>query len=160
VGFAFSNAPRSSETGPGHHHGRASIRDDATASIAVQAAFDGDWCCPLCTRRRAGAVTRFGTGVVPISRAARCAVSIAKRLRPGICSNCKTEYDPRRDPQIVRVTGRRSVTKFYRGVGLQECRNTGFAGGSQFTSCSARRRGLGRTANGLMQRKKLRDKAW
>jgi type IV pilus assembly protein PilB len=130
VGFAFSTALRSLLRQDPDIIMVGEIRDDATASIAVQAALTGHLVLStLHTNDAPGAVTRLlDLGVAPYLLSASLRGVIAQRLVRRICSNCKTEYDP---PASIRrmVEGQGGdVAKFYRGVGCKKCRNTGHSG--------------------------------
>ncbi len=130
VGFAFSTALRSLLRQDPDIIMVGEIRDDATASIAVQAALTGHLVLStLHTNDAPGAVTRLlDLGVAPYLLSASLRGVIAQRLVRRICSNCKTEYDP---PASIRrmVEGQGGdIAKFYRGVGCKKCRNTGHCG--------------------------------
>ncbi|NLH41258.1 MAG: Flp pilus assembly complex ATPase component TadA [Planctomycetes bacterium] len=130
VGFAFSTALRSLLRQDPDIIMVGEIRDDATASIAVQAALTGHLVLStLHTNDAPGAVTRLlDLGVAPYLLGASLRGVIAQRLVRRICSNCKTEYDPPASIRRMIESQGGDVTKFYRGVGCKKCRNTGFAG--------------------------------
>jgi type IV pilus assembly protein PilB len=106
------------------------IRDEATASIAVQAALTGHMVLStLHTNDAPGAVTRLlDLGVAPYLLSASLRGVLAQRLVRRICASCKTEYDP--PATIKRIVDAQGgdVPKYYRGVGCKKCRNTGYAG--------------------------------
>ena len=106
------------------------IRDQATASIAVQAALTGHLVLStLHTNDAPGAVTRLlDLGVPPYLVGASLIAVLAQRLVRKICANCKTEYEPPASLKkvIEKIGG--NVETYYRGVGCKKCRNTGYAG--------------------------------
>jgi len=107
------------------------IRDQDTASIAVQAALTGHLVLStLHTNDAPGAVTRLlDLGVAPYLVSASLIAALAQRLVRKICSNCKTEYEPSASiRKIVEESGGGDIVKFHRGVGCKKCRNTGYAG--------------------------------
>ena len=130
VGFAFSTALRSLLRQDPDIIMVGEIRDDATASIAVQAALTGHLVLStLHTNDAPGAVTRLlDLGVAPYLLSASLRGVIAQRLVRRICSNCKTEYDPPASIRRMVESQGGEVTKFYRGVGCKKCRNTGYSG--------------------------------
>lgn len=130
VGFEFSTALRSLLRQDPDIIMVGEIRDEDTASIAVQAALTGHLVLStLHTNDAAGAVTRLlDLRVAPYLVSASLKGVLAQRLVRKICPNCKIEYEPpaglRR--RIEAECG--DVEKFYRGVGCRKCRNTGHAG--------------------------------
>jgi len=130
VGFAFSTALRSLLRQDPDIIMVGEIRDEATASIAVQAALTGHLVLStLHTNDAPGAVTRLlDLGVPPYLLSASLRGVIAQRLVRRICASCKAEYDP--PASIKRMVEHQGgdVPKFYRGVGCKKCRNTGYAG--------------------------------
>ncbi len=130
VGFAFSTALRSLLRQDPDIVMVGEIRDEATASIAVQAALTGHLVLStLHTNDAPGAVTRLlDLGVAPYLLSASLRGVIAQRLVRRICSNCKTEYDPPASIRKIVEAQTGDVPKFYRGVGCKKCRNTGYSG--------------------------------
>jgi len=130
VGFAFSTALRSLLRQDPDIIMVGEIRDEATASIAVQAALTGHLVLStLHTNDAPGAVTRLlDLGVPPYLLSASLRGVIAQRLVRRICASCKAEYDP--PASIKRMVEHQGgdVPKYYRGVGCKKCRNTGYAG--------------------------------
>ena len=130
VGFEFSTALRSLLRQDPDIIMVGEIRDEATASIAVQAALTGHLVLStLHTNDAPGAVTRLlDLHVAPYLVSASLKGVLAQRLVRKICANCKIEYEP--PPSIKRSIEAQSgeVEKFYRGVGCRRCRNTGYAG--------------------------------
>jgi type IV pilus assembly protein PilB len=106
------------------------IRDEATASIAVQAALTGHMVLStLHTNDAPGAVTRLlDLGVAPYLLSASLRGVLAQRLVRRICASCKTEYDPPATIKRIVAAEGGDVPKYYRGVGCKKCRNTGYAG--------------------------------
>jgi type IV pilus assembly protein PilB len=130
VGFEFSSALRSLLRQDPDIIMVGEIRDEPTASIAVQAALTGHLVLStLHTNDAPGAVTRLlDLNVAPYLVSASLKGVLAQRLVRKICPNCKTEYDP---PSSIRRMIERDVgeiAKYYRGVGCRKCRNTGCAG--------------------------------
>ncbi len=106
------------------------IRDGETAKIAVQAALTGHLVfSTLHTNDAPGAITRLiNIGVEPYLVAASLQAALAQRLVRKVCTNCKESYEP---PEHIRravesVAG--EVETFYRGVGCNKCRNSGYSG--------------------------------
>ena len=130
VGFAFSTALRSLLRQDPDIIMVGEVRDEATASISVQAALTGHLVLStLHTNDAPGAVTRLlDLGVAPYLLSASLKGVLAQRLVRRICSNCRIEYDPpasiRRLVELENV----EIAKFFRGVGCKKCRNTGYAG--------------------------------
>jgi type IV pilus assembly protein PilB len=106
------------------------IRDNDTASIAVQAALTGHLVLStLHTNDAPGAITRLlDLGVAPYLVSASLIAVIAQRLVRKICPNCKDQYDP---PKSIKKTVEKWMgdqPEFYRGIGCKKCRNTGYLG--------------------------------
>ncbi len=130
AGFVFSTALRSLLRQDPDIVMVGEIRDEATASIAVQAALTGHLVLStLHTNDAPGAVTRLlDLGVAPYLLSASLRGVLAQRLVRRICSNCKTEYDPPASIRRIVDAEGGDVQKYYRGVGCKKCRNTGHAG--------------------------------
>jgi len=130
AGFEFSTALRSLLRQDPDIIMVGEIRDQATATIAVQAALTGHLVfSTLHTNDAPGAVTRLlDLGVAPYLVSASLKASLAQRLVRKICTNCKTEYEPPLSirKMVEKLNG--EVEKFYRGVGCKKCRNTGHLG--------------------------------
>ena len=110
------------------------IRDRDTANIAIRAALTGHLVfSTLHTNDAPGAVTRLiDMGVEPFLLASSLEAVLAQRLVRKICPYCKESYKP--DEALVgSLNGSMTIgpdTEFYRGVGCNECGQTGFAGRS------------------------------
>jgi type IV pilus assembly protein PilB len=130
AGFDFSTALRSLLRQDPDIIMVGEIRDQATATIAVQAALTGHLVLStLHTNDAPGAVTRLvDLGVAPYLVSASLIAVLAQRLVRKICSNCKTEYEPSASiRKLIEKTGVK-IDKFFRGVGCKKCRNSGCAG--------------------------------
>ena len=106
------------------------IRDTDTANIAVQAALTGHLVfSTLHTNDAPSTITRLiDLGVAPYLTSASLIASLAQRLVRKICPNCKEKYEP---PISIRKMVDKTVGAvqiFYKGVGCQKCRNTGYMG--------------------------------
>lgn len=108
------------------------IRDRETANIAIRAALTGHLVfSTLHTNDAPGAVTRLiDMGVEPFLLASSLEAVLAERLVRKICPKCKEPYKP--DEHLIKnLNGSmeiKSDTKFYHGVGCNECNQTGMAG--------------------------------
>ncbi len=130
IGFGFSAALRSLLRQDPDIVMVGEIRDGETAKIAVQAALTGHLVfATLHTNDAPGAITRLlNIGVEPYLTAASIEGVLGQRLVRKICNNCKTPYDP--PPNIRRAVERLAgeVDTFYRGLGCEKCRKTGYSG--------------------------------
>jgi type IV pilus assembly protein PilB len=108
------------------------IRDRETADIAIRAALTGHLVfSTLHTNDAAGAITRLiDMGVEPFLLASSLEAVLAQRLVRKICLKCKKPYKP--DEHIIsNLNGSGEIkpgTKFYHGVGCNECSQTGMSG--------------------------------
>ena len=108
------------------------IRDRETADIAMRAALTGHLVfSTLHTNDAAGAITRLiDMGVEPFLLASSLEAIVAERLVRLICPKCKTSYKP--DENLIKnLNGSAEIdsgTKFYHGVGCNECGQTGMSG--------------------------------
>jgi type IV pilus assembly protein PilB len=161
VGFAFSTALRSLLRQDPDIIMVGEIRDDATASIAVQAALTGHLVLStLHTNDAPGAVTRLlDLGVAPYLLSASLKGVLAQRLVRRICSNCKTQYDPPASIRRVVDAEGGEVTAYYRGVGCKKCRNTGYAGRIAIHELLVPDDEISEMINERISAKKLRTKA-
>ncbi len=105
------------------------IRDLETARAATQAALTGHLVLStLHTNDSASAPMRLiDMGVEPFLVSSTLIGAMAQRLVRKVCPKCKEEYTPEKLPKDF---SREEGMKFYRGVGCQWCRNTGFRGRS------------------------------
>jgi type II secretory ATPase GspE/PulE/Tfp pilus assembly ATPase PilB-like protein len=108
------------------------IRDRETADIAIRAALTGHLVfSTLHTNDAPGAVTRLiDMGVEPFLLASSLEAVMAQRLVRTICPKCKESYKP--DERLIKsLNGSMKIlpdTKFYHGVGCNECGQTGMSG--------------------------------
>src|SRR5881398_817215 len=107
------------------------IRDIETADIAIRAAMTGHLVfSTLHTNDAVGGITRLlDMDVEPFLLASVVKAFIAQRLVRTVCPNCPqpVDYPPEYLAEIgfpVRDLG----TRFYRGVGCDQCRHTGYQG--------------------------------
>lgn len=161
AGFQFSTALRSLLRQDPDIVMVGEIRDQDTASVAVQAALTGHLVLStLHTNDAPGAVTRLiDLNVAPYLVSASLIAALAQRLVRKICSNCKTEYEP---PKSIRKAVQNlngEVEKFYRGVGCRKCRNTGYAGRIAVHELFVPDEEIVEMINERASAKKLRDKA-
>jgi len=161
VGFQFSTALRSLLRQDPDIIMVGEIRDDVTASIAVQAALTGHLVLStLHTNDAPGAVTRLlDLGVAPYLLSASLKGALAQRLVRRICSNCKTQYDPPASLRRIVETEGGEVTTYYRGVGCKKCRNTGYAGRIAIHELFVPDDEISEMMNERISTKKLRAKA-
>ncbi|MHC4703202.1 MAG: GspE/PulE family protein, partial [Planctomycetota bacterium] len=108
------------------------IRDKDTANISIRAALTGHLVfSTLHTNDAPGAVTRLiDMGVEPFLLASSLEAVLGQRLIRNICPNCKESYKPD-ESLISNLNGSMTIdpdTKFYHGVGCNECGQTGYAG--------------------------------
>lgn len=108
------------------------IRDEETATIAIEAALTGHLVLStLHTNDSAGAVTRLvEMGVEPFLCASSVIAVQAQRLARLICPNCKESYTP--PVESIKQFGLAAFTDtdiaFYRGRGCDHCKMTGYRG--------------------------------
>jgi type IV pilus assembly protein PilB len=130
AGFNFSTALRSLLRQDPDIIMVGEIRDNATASIAVQAALTGHLVfSTLHTNDAPSAIIRLIDLDVPAYLASASLIAVlSQRLVRKICTNCKAEYEPSVSVKNVIHKLGGDVPKFYHGVGCQHCRNTGCLG--------------------------------
>ncbi|MBW8016380.1 MAG: type II/IV secretion system protein [Planctomycetes bacterium] len=106
------------------------IRDNETATIAVQAALTGHLVMStLHTNDACGAVTRLADlGVAPYLISASLIAVVAQRLVRKICPDCKEKYQLHANFRKVVEKWQVEIPEFYRGLGCRKCRNTGYIG--------------------------------
>jgi type IV pilus assembly protein PilB len=118
------------------------IRDDETASIAINAALTGHLVLStLHTNNAAGAIPRMiEMGVKPTVLAPAANIFIAQRLVRRLCEHCATTYEPAEETvsslkEILslispkaQVEIPKNITTLYQSVGCKECNFTGYKG--------------------------------
>ena len=106
------------------------IRDEETASVAVQAALTGHLVLSsLHTNDATAAVTRLvNIGVEPYLVAATVRGVLAQRLVRKICPHCRTRAEPDALTIAAFAQSGQAVAGFSKGAGCVRCRSTGFAG--------------------------------
>jgi len=108
------------------------IRDSETAEIAIRAALTGHQVfSTLHTNDSTGAVTRLlDMGVEAFLIASSLEGVLAQRLVRRICAHCKTltPVDPVVRERLESLGAPVADTKYYRGAGCDECRQTGYRG--------------------------------
>ena len=109
------------------------IRDSETAKIAVESALTGHLVLStIHTNDAPGALTRLTEmGVEPFLTASATVGILAQRLVRKLCEQCKRPVQP--NPTLLQrlklpAELQRKEVVFYRGVGCQDCRNTGYKG--------------------------------
>jgi type IV pilus assembly protein PilB len=106
------------------------VRDQETARVAVQAALTGHLVlATLHTNDAPGAVARMlDMEIEPYLLSSALNGVLAQRLARTVCPNCITKYYPSenvlRDANLLDDTNR----VFQKGVGCQQCHNSGFLG--------------------------------
>jgi type IV pilus assembly protein PilB len=106
------------------------IRDDETARVAVQAALTGHLVlATLHTNDAPGAVARLADmGIETYLLSSALNGVVAQRLARTLCPACTTRYYPAehvlRDAGLEGMSGR----AFQKGLGCQQCHDTGFKG--------------------------------
>ncbi len=106
------------------------IRDEETARVAVQAALTGHLVlATLHTNDAPGAVARLlDMGIEPYLLSSAMNGVVAQRLARSICPACATKYYPSelelKDAGLSDRTGR----SFRKGIGCQQCHDSGFQG--------------------------------
>jgi general secretion pathway protein E len=107
------------------------IRDVETAEIAVHASLTGHLVfSTLHTNDAAGAVTRLlDMGIEPFLVSSSVLAIIAQRLIRTICSQCRQAYTPTSEElDKLGLKPSREAMTFYRGLGCDECMQTGYRG--------------------------------
>jgi type IV pilus assembly protein PilB len=107
-------------------------RDLETAQIAIQASLTGHLVfTTLHTNDAPGAVARLiDMGVEPFLISSTLDAVLGQRLLRGICSNCKTAYEPNAAllEQLNLTPHEIGDRQFYYGKGCEVCNNTGYKG--------------------------------
>jgi general secretion pathway protein E/type IV pilus assembly protein PilB len=108
------------------------IRDLETAEIAIRAALTGHLVfSTLHTNDAPSAFTRLiDMGIEPFLVASSVEAVMAQRLVRTICPHCKTEQRVEKDYLLKIGFPEEDIetTKFYKGVGCEECRQLGYQG--------------------------------
>jgi type IV pilus assembly protein PilB len=108
------------------------IRDLETAEIATRAALTGQLVfSTVHTNDAPSAIIRLvDIGVKPYMVAATVRAILAQRLVRCICTTCKEVYEPSDEEKevILSVAPDVEVRELYRGVGCENCNNTGYQG--------------------------------
>ena len=108
------------------------IRDEETARVAVQAALTGHLVlATLHTNDAPGAVSRLlDMNIEPYLLSGALNGVVAQRLTRTVCSGCVTTYQPQ--PYVLADAGltdeRTRESKFRKGMGCQQCHDSGFQG--------------------------------
>ena len=108
------------------------IRDSETAEIAIRAALTGHQVfSTLHTNDSTGAVTRLlDMGVEAYLISSSLEGVLAQRLVRRICNQCRAEsqVSPALRARLETLGAHQVEGVFYRGVGCEECRGTGYRG--------------------------------
>jgi len=106
------------------------IRDDETASIAVQAALTGHRVfSTVHTNDAAGAIIRLlDMGIEPFLVSSVMLVSIAQRLVRKICPHCKEPYSPPKEALAHWGLDKIEGANFQQGRSCFQCMGTGYKG--------------------------------
>ncbi|HEY9586212.1 MAG TPA: GspE/PulE family protein [Candidatus Paceibacterota bacterium] len=135
VGFKFANGLRSILRQDPNIIMVGEIRDEETASIAVNAALTGHLL--LSTLHTNDAATTFprlvDMGVPPFLVASTVNIAMGQRLVRMICPKCKAERELTDDEvksasELIPELNKQGLKKFYIGKGCQECDKTGYQG--------------------------------
>ena len=104
------------------------IRDKETAEVAIQASLTGHLVfSTLHTNDAPSSLTRLiDMGIEPFLISSSLILIVAQRLVRKICPKCKEEYSS--SPAALKDLGLDSATKFFRGKGCTNCKNSGFSG--------------------------------
>jgi type IV pilus assembly protein PilB len=106
------------------------IRDEETARVAVQAALTGHLVlATLHTNDAPGAIARLvDMGIEPYLLSSALNGVIAQRLTRTVCPNCATKYIPPTNVLHDAGLSDKPGHIFRKGVGCQDCHNSGFRG--------------------------------
>lgn len=132
IGYSFSSALRSFLRQDPDVMMVGEIRDTETAQIAVQAALTGHMILStLHTNTAAGAVTRLlDMGVEPFLLSSVLTGVLAQRLVRRLCPHCREPYEA--GQALLERLGIAAAAQeshvFYRPVGCQQCKGSGYAG--------------------------------
>ncbi len=133
IGLTFSNGLRSLLRQSPDIILVGEIRDGETADIAVKAALTGHLVfSTLHTNNAAGAIARLtDMGVEPFLIASSLIATTAQRLLRRICPHCRKEFEIPKDVLSrlpVDVNSWIKGVVAYKGIGCQNCKNTGYRG--------------------------------
>ncbi len=135
AGFKFANGLRSILRQDPNIIMVGEIRDEETASIAVNAALTGHLL--LSTLHTNDAATTFprltDMGVPPFLVASTVNIAMGQRLVRVICPKCKEEKKLDKEAvksasELIPEIGERKLDKFFIGKGCDACGNTGYQG--------------------------------
>jgi type II secretory ATPase GspE/PulE/Tfp pilus assembly ATPase PilB-like protein len=103
------------------------IRDLETLRMAIQSALTGHLVLTTvhCNDAASGAARLVDMGAEPFLVASAATGFLSQRLVRRICDKCKTEDDPKQE--VLDSVGVTEGT-FYRGLGCDQCRGTGYYG--------------------------------
>ncbi|MDO7906592.1 type II secretion system ATPase GspE [Paenibacillus sp. JX-17] len=106
------------------------IRDTETAEIAVRASLTGHLVLSTVhTNDAVSTITRLrDMGIEPYLIASSLIGVVAQRLVRRICPECKTEYVPSAQEEILLHSHGQHADKLYRGQGCGNCNHTGYRG--------------------------------
>jgi type IV pilus assembly protein PilB len=106
------------------------IRDQETATIAVQAALTGHLVLStLHTNDAPSSITRLiNIGVEPYLISAAVNAILAQRLVRKVCQQCKEEYEPTDEMKEFLTLQGFTGQKLFKGKGCDRCRKTGYSG--------------------------------
>jgi len=106
------------------------IRDEETARVAVQAALTGHLVlATLHTNDAPGAIARLlDMGIEPYLLSSAINGVVAQRLARSICSACATKYYPSEHELHDAGLTDRMGRAFRKGLGCQQCHDSGFQG--------------------------------
>lgn len=106
------------------------IRDQETATIAIQAALTGHLVfSTLHTNDAPSSITRLvNMGIEPFLISASLMGIMAQRLIRLICSDCKETYEPSKALLDKWGLKGKEGIKLYRGKGCEKCKGTGYKG--------------------------------
>jgi type IV pilus assembly protein PilB len=106
------------------------IRDNETATIAVQAALTGHLVLStLHTNDAPSSITRLiNIGVEPYLISSALNAVLAQRLVRKICKECRDEWEPSEEMKEFLALQGFAGQKMYKGKGCDRCRKTGYTG--------------------------------
>jgi type IV pilus assembly protein PilB len=106
------------------------IRDNETATIAVQAALTGHLVLStLHTNDAPSSITRLiNIGVEPYLISSALNAVLAQRLVRKICKECRAEFEPSNEMKEFLTLQGFSGQKIFKGKGCDRCRKTGYTG--------------------------------